>query len=556
MVPPVAPLNYQEWRQRQTVFDALGAYRFGAFALSNVENPEQLLSLELSSSMFRVLRADAAVGRVFTEDEQRRHERVVVLTHEFWQRRFGTDPAIVGRSITLDGAAFTVVGVMPPGFSFPDGNPVDVYAPLVFTRDELSGRRSHSLTVLGRLTENASIDTARVELGAIAGRIAAEDVTSNPEVTLVGAHEALVEDVRLGLVVLSGTVGCVLLIACANVASLLLVRATSRRREIAMRAALGAGRGRLVRQLLTESVRLSHAGGAAGTVLTWWLLRAFVQFRPPDLPRLDALRVDTTVLLFALAATVLTGIVFGIIPALQAARPRLTDATRPTADAAPAPNRVRWALVIMEVALSLVLLAGAGLMGRSFFELRRLDLGLTPEHVLTAQIQLAPSTYPIDPVQYRALRSGSGRRFTALLLAGFAAVALALALVGVYGVTAYVVNQRTREIAVRVALGAQRREVIRMIARETMGYAVAGIVIGLAGAIASTQFMSGLVFGVTATDPLTFASASTPLFIAAVAAACIPAVRAARVVPVTVPAFELIADSPIADSREPIADSR
>jgi putative ABC transport system permease protein len=733
----VAPRNYQDWRQQQTTLDEIGAYDFDGHALSHLDYAEQLSSLSLSSSVFRVLAANAALGRVFNEEEERRRDRVVVLTHALWERRFGGDRRIVGRAITLDGAAFTVVGVMPPDFRFPDGNPVDLYTPLHFTPDQLTGRRAHMLMVIGRLRDGVTIDAGGADIGRIAQRIAAGDPTSNPEALVVGAHDALVEDVRLALVVLFGTVGFVLLIACANVANLLLVRATSRRREIAMRAALGAGRARLVRQLLTESVLLAVIGGAVGMVLARWLLQGFAGVQPPNLPRLDAIRIDTTVLLFVTTAAFATGVLFGSIPALQAATPRLSDATRTVSDDHPTRQRARSALLIAEVAISLMLLAGAGLMVRSLLRVQAVSLGFQPDQVLTAQLLLAHARYPTDPSQYRLPPSGagpvpdsklstfftqleerlravagiesvgavsalplnpvgadydlpviiegkprprpgeepqadfrtatagyfrtlripllSGREFndfdgpnstsvviindtlarqmfaqesplgqrlmlygrpreivgvigsvrhhgfsreprpemilpfrqfqsvgmtlvvrsrlertalaaavagavhaldsqqpvyrvramselladstaqprlTTMLLGGFAVLALVLALVGVYGVTSYAVSQRAREIAVRLALGAQRREVVRQVVRHGLGFVAIGVVIGLAGAAAGTRLMTGLLFGTTATDPLTFVAAAVAVVIVAVAATCAPAWRAARIAPI------------------------
>jgi hypothetical protein len=242
----------------------------------------------------------------------------------------------------------TIVGVMPASFAFPDGNAVELYSPLVFTADELNGRRSHTLTVIGRLKPDVTVDSATADVRAIAQRIFPTDRTSNPDVTIASAHDVLVEDVRLGLIVLFGTVGFVLLIACANVASLLLVRGSVRRREVAMRAALGAGRGRLLRQLLPESVLLAIIGAAAGVVVAWGPLMALAGNHPPNLPRVDQIAPDGPVLLFVTVAAVLTGVVFGIIPALQAATPRLSDATRVVTPTYTAASRGRFGLVAGE----------------------------------------------------------------------------------------------------------------------------------------------------------------------------------------------------------------
>jgi predicted permease len=735
---PVAPLNYQDWRSQNTVFDELGAYRFREFALSEVGDPEQLQALSVSSGVFRVLGVRAAAGRVFTEEEERRRDRVVVLTHALWQRRFGGNPSVIGRSLSLNDAAFTIVGVMPASFAFPDGNPVDVYSPLVFTADELSGRRSHTLTVIGRLKPEITTDTATTDLTTVARRIAAVDQTSNPDVTVVGAHDVLVEDARLGLIVLFGTVGFVLLIACANVASLLLVRGSARRRELAMRAALGAGRGRLLRQLLTESVLLASIGAAAGVIGARWLLMVVTGLHLPNLPRVDQFGIDGTVLLFVTVAAVLTGVAFGIIPALQAATPQLSDATKMVSPNYTAAHRSRFGLVAAEVALALMLAAGAGLMIRSLITVQELDLGFAATGVVSAQILLPASRYPVDPTQFRApkastpaedtkpfmffseletrLRTTAGiesvgtvsalplnpvgtdydlpivvegkprprpgeelqadfrvatvgyfrtmriplimgreftefdgpgttpvaiindtlarqifagenpigqplilygrpreivgvvgsvrhhgftrdprpemvlpyrqfqfggmtlvvrsameqtviaetirgavhsldpqqpvyrvravddlladsvaqPRFVALLLGGFALLALVLAVIGVYGVMSYTVGQRAREVAVRMTLGARRSEVAAMIVGQAAMYVAVGVIIGLAGAFAGTRLMTGLLFGVAASDPTTLLSAATVVIIASLAASAIPAIRAARTTPVTV----------------------
>jgi putative ABC transport system permease protein len=730
----VAPPNYLDWKSQNSVFDALGAYRVNGFALTGAGEPESLTAITLSSSLFRVLGVEPLVGRTFTQEEEARRDRVVVLRHEFWQRRFGGDRGLVGKSITLTGAAFTVIGVMPPSFRFPEGVPADLYSPLVFGPNELTGRRTHSLTVLGRLKDGVTIEAASSNMTAIAQGIAAADKTSNPDTSVVGAHDLLVENVRLGLLVLLGTVGFVLLIACANVANLLLVRATARRGEMAMRSALGAGRRRLIRQLLTESVLLAAVGSALGMLVAWSVLGVLVRVSPPDLPRIDQVGIDTTVLLFVTVIALLAGVGFGVAPALQVSGANLVDATQ---ESRVRRQRGRSALVVAEVALSLVLLAGAGLMIRSFLKLQDLDLGFQSENVLTAQIFLPGTRYPIDPGQFRpttsaatpqlskpaafyaqlletlaatpgvesigavsslplnpvgidfdlpvivqgrprprageepqadfriatpdyfrtmriALRNGrlftefdgphatpvaiinetmanqifpgedpigqrlllygkpreiigvvasvkhhgfsrdprpemvlpsrqfqlggmtivalsriepavlgatiaravhtldpelpvsrvrtmeefqsasvAQPRFTALLLAGFALLAMSLALVGVYGVMAYAVGQRTREIGVRMALGAERADVVWMVVRHGVALAGLGIVIGLLGAAAGTRLMERLLFGVRATDPMTFVAAAAALGIATVVATCVPALRAARVAPVT-----------------------
>jgi putative ABC transport system permease protein len=740
---PVAPANYQEWSRENGSFQDLGAYRFRGFALDDATAPEQLQGLSVSSSVFRVLAADPLLGRVFTDEEQQRGDRVVVLAHDFWQRRFGGQASVIGRLMSLNDAAFTIVGVMPASFTFPDGNPVDLYSPLIVTASESTNRGAHVLAVVARLKDDVTIERATADLRRIAQHIAAADSISNPDVTVAGAHDVLVEDVRLGLVVLFGTVGFVLLIACANVANLLMVRATSRRREVGVRAALGANRGRLLRQLLTESVLLAGVGAAAGVLLARSLLAAFRGFHPPNLPRADQIAIDTSVLVFVTIAALITGVIFGTIPALQSASPRLSDATKASGRTFTAHNRGRSALLVCEIALSLMLLAGAGLMIRSLLKLHSLDLGFSPGGLFTAQLTLPAARYPVPPppqalargqfrpdprvtpqdtkpyllfqeleqrlrnapgieavgavsalplnpvgtdydlpvivegrprsrageeteADFRVVTAGyframripliAGREFTefdgpastpvviineitaralfgdanpigqrlrlygrsreivgvvgslrhhgftrdprpemvlpyrqfqfssmtlvvrsamtqtsvestiktavqsldaqlpvyrlramdefladsiaqprfvTFVLGGFAALALVLALVGVYGVMSYIVGQRQREIAVRIAVGARRLDVIAMIVGQSVGYTAVGILAGLAAAAAGTRLMSGLLFGVTATDSATFASATAAVILAALAATAIPAWRAARTTPVS-----------------------
>jgi len=740
---PVAPLNFEDWRKTDTGFDELAAYRYGSFALTGVTDPEQVAALAISANTFPMLGAQPLIGRPFTADEVARKDKVVILSHEFWQRRFMGDRSIVGRAITLSDAPYVVVGVMPSDFRFPmNDDSIDAWAPLIFNTGDLTTRRSHSLTVIGRLRNGVTRDLATTQLGDLARRIAAFDSTSNPEISIVPAQESLVGEVRSGLMVLFGTVGLVLLIACANIANLLLARATSRAREISVRASLGATRPRLVRQLLTENLILALAGGVVGILFGSWTLYFIVQFMPVDLPRVTEIAIDGSVLAFTTLLSVVAGTLFGIVPALTTGRLGLMESMKDGGRSGQSQRkgRVRVALVATEIALSLTLLAGAGLMIRSFMNMLALDYGFRPEQILTMQVFLPANKYPIDNSQFRPVTAGSsgnatlskpaayfvnaierinaipgvesaaavsklplnqvaidfdlpvviegrpkdppgqepqadlriatedyfrtmgipvlsgrsfsafdgpgsgsvliiseafasqlfpnqnplghrvtlygrpreiigvvgsvryysydrmprpemyvparqfmfsgmtiavktstsdpatlaatikneirqvdpdqpvyrirtmdqfvsetvaGPRFTTLLLGIFAGLAIVLAVVGVYGVISYTVAQRSHEIGVRIALGAGRHQVIRMILRQALHMTVTGIAAGLVGIFALTRFMSSLVFGVSVTDPITLVVVTLLLVGVALTAAYIPARRATRIDPMS-----------------------
>jgi putative ABC transport system permease protein len=405
---PVAPPNFEDWRKIDTGFAELAAYRYGSFALTGVDDPEQVATLAITANTFPTLGAQPMLGRTFTADEVERKDRVVILSHEFWQRRFMGDRSIVGRAITLSDAPYVVVGVMSSDFRFPmnDDN-IDAWAPLIFNVGDMTGRRSHSLTVIGRLRADVTPGLATKQLGDVARRIAAMDPTSNPEITIIPAQESLVGKFRSGLMVLFGTVGLVLLIACANVANLLLARATSRAREISVRASLGATRSRLVRQLLTENLILALAGGFVGILIASWTLYFIVQFTPADLPRLAEITVDSTVLAFTTILSVAAGTLFGIVPALTTGRFDLMEAIKDGGRSGQSrgKGRARAALVATEIALSLTLLAGAGLMIRSFVNMLALDYGFRPKQILTMQVFLPANKYPIDNSQFRPTTS-------------------------------------------------------------------------------------------------------------------------------------------------------
>jgi putative ABC transport system permease protein len=681
------------------------------------------------------------LGRDFLAEEDRPgNDRVVVLGHGLWQRRFGGDPGVIGSTIELNRERYTVVGVtpaaMPPGFAF--ANRIDLFKPIAFTPEDLAPDRHGYEYLFGvaRLKEGVGVDLARGELDRVADRLRPEFYEDGSDwgVIVTPLRDELVGDIRPAILILFGAVGCVLLIACANVANLLLARAASRLREISIRAALGAGRGRVVRQLLTESLLLSLGGGALGLLLAFLgvrLLRSAALRRIAG-PALQAgeVSIDLPVLGFTLAVSIVTALLFGLVPALQASRPDLTGALKEGGRGAvigSSGNRLLNTFVVCETAIALVLLIGAGLLVRSFARLQRVDPGFRAENLLAVRLSLPPGGYgepariaafyrqavervaalpgvegaavidsvpmggnnqqasfdiegrpevpgepgphgdtrtvsddyfrvmgipllkgrlfdsrdiegglPVaivdetlarhywpdeDPIGRRisssvedtgdeprwreivgvvghtrqygldglmkhqyyfpqeqsprpnmamvartasnplgmvaairnavadldpnqpiygeqtmeAMLDGSlaGRRFPMLLLSGFAGVALLLAVVGIYGVLSYAVTRRTTEIGVRIALGAGRGEVVRLVVRQGMSLAVIGLLIGIAAALALSRLMASLLFEVAPTDPLTFAF--LPILLAAVAAiaSLVPALRASRVDPVT-----------------------
>ncbi|HEV3469201.1 MAG TPA: ABC transporter permease [Pyrinomonadaceae bacterium] len=729
----VAPADFVDWRAESRSFDGLAAYTGGGLTLDAGEVPEAISGVRVSEDFFRVLGTGAALGRTFTAEEFGAGAgRAVVLSHRLWQRRFGGDTKVVGTQLPLaGGASATVVGVMPEDFRYPSF--AEAWSPLPRESGELRQRTSRYFSVVGRVREGLTQAQAQEELNAVAARLAQAYPQSNADwgVRLIPLRETLVGRARPALLILLGAVGFVLLIACANVANLLLARSTARAREVAIRAALGATRWRVVRQLLVESVLMAAAGGALGVFLALWGVDALLALVPEDLrfARLDEARVDGAVLAFTAGVSLLTGVVVGLLPGLKVSKPDLNEALKESGRGATSEGhlkRTRAALVVAEVAVTLVLLVGAGLLVRSFARLQQVELGFDPRNLLTLTVNpptqlygqterradyyrqmqerlaalpgvrsvAAGSSLPLDwvlnfsyAVEGRPPRPGDdpqtdynsvspnyfavmgiplvrgrvfderdaagappvavinqamarrvfpdedpvGRRLTiqyleervtveivgvvadakqlvgeetnitvydcalqrpwlssaflvrtegdpaalapavqkavrevdrsraaanvktmeqllaesvaqprfyTQLLTLFAGVALLLAAVGVYGVMSYAVTQRTHEIGVRVALGAEGRDVIRMIVGQGMLLAVGGLAAGLVASLALTRVMSKLLYGVSATDPATFAGVTLLLALTALLACLVPARRATRVDPMEALRYE------------------
>jgi putative ABC transport system permease protein len=712
--------DYEDLRRSATVFDETAVWASNLYVLGGEGAGEQVRGATVSERFFPML-GTAALGRALSPADA--HDHVVVLGHGLWTRRFGADPALLGRTIRLSGQVHTVVGVMGPEFQFPSGQ-FDLWVPigaaLAGTSDQTQNRSLRIFRLLARLAPGVTPAQAQGQVTAIAGRLAQEhpDTNEGVTITLASIYDRLVGGVRVALLVLMGVVALVLLIASANVANLLLARARGREREIAIRTALGAGRGRLVRQLLTESVLLSAAGGALGAVLARWLLDVLPSVAGADIPRLVSVRIDMGVLAFTAAVVVATGLLFGLAPAWQAARSDPSRGLREggRGSAGPGARRLRAGLTAAEVALALVVLVGAGLLVQSLVRLLRVDAGFTAERLLTFNVGLfGPGRTPekrallareiaarvaalpgveaagggtglppltpqrgtgfvaegvdeasaearrsyflaVTPDYFRALGTPlrEGRAFTDADAAGAPEVVIlnralarrlygdqgavgrrirlvnpeqgdgwrtvvgvvgdvrysglddpgeaaiytpfaqtpflwtyvmvrtagpplavargvreavasvdptleaaavkpmtdvvaetvaqprfnvtllsVLAAVGIYGVISYSVAQRTKEIGIRMALGASRRDVLRLVTGEGLRLAVAGVVAGLAGAAATARVLATLLFEVQPTDAGTYAAASAFLVLVALAASLVPAWRATRVAPVS-----------------------
>jgi putative ABC transport system permease protein len=737
----VSPADFEDWRKLNTVFEDLAASRDAAYSLTGMGEPETITGYRFAGNFFRVLGVNAAIGRTFAEDDDGAgSERVVVLGHKLWQRRFGGDPSVIGRSITLSGNPYTIIGVMPAGFAHPQT--VEMWAPLKLATappQVLANRQRRFLRVMARLKPGVTLHQAQAEMDQIAIRLQQENPQTNAAqgVKIVGIREQYAGDARTPLLVLLGAVGFVLLIACANIANLFLARAASRQKEIAIRLALGAARGRLIRQFLTESVLLSLIGGACGLVVSLWSTGFLVSLFPKNianlsLPQVDEIPINSRVMGFTVLVALATGILFGLVPAVQSAKVDLNNTLKETGSSVAAglrSGRFRGGLVVAEMALALVLLIGAGLMIKSFWRLQQADLGLNTHNVLTMEVQLpdykyserqkrqafleeamrrieslpgvqsagainflpltgfwGTSTFTIegqptpppgaepeadnrlvtenyfrtvgmrllkgrtfteqdtanaphvailnetaarrffpdqDPIGKRinqgdaaepniieiigvvndvkafgleeethvdlyrpfaqssfpliafavrtagdpmslvsavtgeiwsvdkdqpvfkiiamdqlAAESTTLRRVSMSLVVAFAMLALVLATVGIYGVISYSVSQRTHEIGLRMALGAQGRDVLKMLIKEGLLLALIGVGLGLGAGIALTRFLSSVLYGVGATDPATFILVPILLIGVAMAACFVPARRATKVDPMVALRYE------------------
>jgi len=723
---PLAVTDLLDVRSQSRSFESFGAFQNGSFNYASGDAPEQLQGVGVTANLLTLLGVTPQVGRDFqAADEQVGAERTILISDRFWRSHFAADRQVVGRQINLSGVSTTIIGVLPPGLDFPRRE-IDLWRALQL--ETPTRRGPYFLTGVGRLKPGVQVQQARAE--SLTMKSSLENY--NLDFNVLPVNEFVFGDSRPALIALFVAVTLVLLIAAVNVANLTLVRATSRLREISIRTALGASRGRIIRRLLTESLLLAIAGGVFGTLCAFWGVSALVQFAPENLPRVDQIKIDGIVLLWTGIVSLLTGLAFGLVPAWQGSRLSLNEVLRDGSRGStesPGRRRGRSVLVIAELALAVMLLTGAGLLVKSLFRLQRVDLGINPERVLTMQMSLRGQRYEkpeaarelnsrlveqarnlpgvraaalsnslppdqtefssdftiegktpvkdvpqiayfnlVSPEYFQALgipvRAGrsftssdakdSARvvlinetlrrrffpgedpvgkrinlsthgdpdwtqivgvvgdvkyngmaddvqpaiyqpieqapiwgfalilktdladplsltsavrnevskldpslpvtkvstmeqrvaiamappRFRTSLIALFAAVALILACVGIYGVISYSVTQRTHEIGIRIALGAQRRNVLRLILGQGAVLAVIGVMLGLGGAFALTRLMASLLFGVTPTDAAIFTSVPLGLTVIALLASYLPARRATKVDPLVALRYE------------------
>ncbi|MGA9769122.1 MAG: ABC transporter permease [Blastocatellia bacterium] len=395
----VAPGNFLDWQKQSTVFEQMAAIQTSPFNLVGTGEPERLQGQRVTDGFFAMLGAQPQIGRVFMpEEDQPGHSNVVILSHGLWQRRFGGDPNILSQTIMLNGQSFNVVGVMPPTFRY-GGRNTELWTPIAFTAQDSQQHGGHYIQAIGRLKPGVTLEQTQEELSAIAVRLAEQYPNSNAgwNVKVMPLLESAVRSIKPTLLVLLGAVAFVLLIACANVANLLLARAASRQKEVAIRTALGATRLRIIRQMLTESVLLSIAGGAVGLLLALWGINLLLSLAPEDLPRVRDVSLDGKVLAFTIGITLLTGLIFGLVPALQASKPNLNETLKDAGRGSTEGGRhhiIRSGLVVFEIATALVLLVGAGLMIKSFLQLQQVDPGFNSSNALVVNVSLPKKKYP------------------------------------------------------------------------------------------------------------------------------------------------------------------
>src|SRR5262245_8319410 len=399
----VAPANFLDWRRQSRTLVEIAAWGQEEQALASQGHADPVVAAFVSSNFFSVLGVNPLRGRVFTSDEDKPdHDKVALLGYGPWQRRFGGDPNVVGQRVNLDGSQYTVLGIMPAGFQYPRG--AEIWTPLALNANQTQTREAHFLQVIARNRPGASFAQVRAEMETIAGSLARQYPATNKNwtVNVVPLLEDEVGQVRTTMLMLMGAVGLVLLIACANVSSLLIARGATRRTEITIRSALGASRWRIVRQLFTESALLAGLGGGLGLLLALWGTDALIALIPSEIPRIQAVSVDLATLGFALAAPLLAGLIFGMLPALRASRVNLRESmggrTAPGAN-----RRIFGALIASEIALALIVLTGAGLLLNSFIRLRRVDIGFQTSNLLTVEVNLPSARYSGNDYQTQRL---------------------------------------------------------------------------------------------------------------------------------------------------------
>ncbi|MGH9882759.1 MAG: ABC transporter permease, partial [Pyrinomonadaceae bacterium] len=460
---PAKAAEYVDYAGQGQIFDAVAGFSSQSFNLSGGDRPERVRGTQVTSNLFSVLGAQPAQGRVFTTDEnQAGRDNVIVLSYGFWQRRFAGDSRVVNQTVTLDDRSYTVIGVMPADFQFPHSSlpssePAEVWVPVTQTTEQIVQRRGpYFLNVLARLKSGITVVQAQTEMSALAQRFEQEQrgyrgpngEDGGWRITVVPLLEEIVGGSRRALLMLFGAVGLVLLIACANVANLLLVRAAKRRKELAIRAALGASQWRVVRQLLVEGLLLTLLGGSVGLLLARWGVELLTALSPADLPRAHEINIDGRVLAFAALTPIVTGILFGLVPALQASKLNLQSGLKEKVAGPLGSWRQPWsnALVVAEVALSLLLLIGAGLLVNSFLRLQQVNPGIAADRLVTAEINLSASRYG-EPAQASAFYSELARRVESLPGVQAASFSTLLPLSGAFRNDPFAIEGRSLELA-------------------------------------------------------------------------------------------------------------